>query len=209
MARLIDISVPVYPGMLIWPSDPPVAIERAADMAKGAHVNLTRFSFGVHTGSHLDAPLHFEADGASIDRLPLDVFMGPARVVRVTGDCVGLEDVDGLAGVQRVLFRTKNSDWWAAGDTSFHPDFAYLTAEAATRLADLGVRLVGLDYLSIDKPKGGGAAHHALLGRGVAALETINLAGVEPGDYELICLPLRLVGAEGSPVRAILRQDQP
>ena len=209
MARLIDISVPIYPGMLIWPSDPPVAVERAADMAQGAHVNLTKVSFGVHTGSHLDAPLHFEADGASIDDLPLDLFIGPARVVHVTADRIGPEHAAGLAGVERVLFRTRNSDWWAAGDTSFHPDFVYLTAEAGAALADLGVRLVGLDYLSIDKPKGGGAAHHALLGRGIAALETINLAGVEPGDYELICLPLRLVGAEGSPVRAILRQGEP
>jgi len=203
MPRLIDISLPLRPGMVVWPGDPGMVVERQADMAQGHPLNLTRLCLGSHTGTHLDAPLHFIADGASLDQVPLATLVGPARVVAVAGDSILPEHVAPLAGVERVLFRTRNSDRWAQA-TAFQEDYVYLSRPAAQRLVELGVQLVGIDYLSVDRCRGGGATHRTLLGAGVVALEGLDLSGVDPGDYQLICLPLRLLGVEGSPVRAVL-----
>jgi len=205
MGRLIDISLPVQTGMVTWPGDPGVEVERLLDMARGNAINLSRLACGCHTGTHVDAPLHFINGGASLDRIPLETLVGPCRVVRVADGSIQPEHLSGLEGVRRVLFRTDNSDHWGTGE-GFRPDFAYLSPEAAEALAGMEVALVGVDYLSVDKFKGGGAAHRALLGRGMVALEGLNLAGVEAGDYELICLPLRLIGVEGAPARALLRE---
>ena len=195
--EIIDISVPIREGMVTYPGDPVVHMERAASIADGDVVNLTRMDFGLHSGTHVDAPVHF-IDGASgIDRAPLDALVGPCEVAEVPD--LGRESV-ALApeGAERVLFKTPNSELWARDD--FADQFARLEGPAATLLVERRVRLVGVDYLSI----GDEAAHHALLVGGVVPVEGLDLRGVEPGEYELICLPIRVVGADGAPARAVL-----
>jgi arylformamidase len=201
MAELIDISVPIRPGMVTYPGDPPVSLERVASIAAGDGVNLSRLDFGVHTGTHVDAPVHFVDAGGGAEALPLDVLVGAARVVDLTAamrlDRDAFRDVE-LA--ERILLKTRNSELWAR-DT-FAADFLALDGSGASALIDGGVRLVGIDYLSI----GDEAAHRALLGAKVVAIEGLDLRGVEPGEYELICSPLKLVGSDGAPARVFLRR---
>jgi arylformamidase len=199
--EIIDVSVPVRPGMVTYPGDPAVTLERVASLDDGDVVNLSRLDFGVHTGTHVDAPVHF-IDGASgAESLPLDVLVGPARVVDLTAE--DHLDADAFAGLDlpsRVLLKTRNSELWAR-DT-FADDALALTEDGAHALLDAGVRLVGIDYLSI----GDEDAHRALLGAGVVAIEGLDLRDVEPGDYELFCAPLKLVGSDGAPARVLLRR---
>ncbi len=195
--EILDVSVPIREGMVTYPGDPVVRLERAASIADGSPVNLTRIDFGLHSGTHVDAPVHFidGADGA--DSLRLDVLVGPCEVVEVpdlTRDSVAKSP----EGIERVLFKTPNSELWASDE--FAADFALLDGDAARLLVERGVRLVGVDYLSV----GDEEAHLALLEAGVVPVEGLDLRGVEPGPYELVCLPLRVVGADGAPARAIL-----
>jgi arylformamidase len=199
MTEIIDISVPIRPGMVTYPGDPSVTLERVASIAEGDVVNLSRLDFGVHTGTHVDAPVHFIDGAAAAESLPLEVLIGPARVLDLTAaerlDRPAFEDVELH---ERVLLKTRNSELWER-DT-FADEFLALTEDAARRLIDGGVRLVGIDYLSI----GDEAAHEALLGAGVVAIEGLDLRLVEPGAYELICAPLKLVGSDGAPARVLL-----
>jgi arylformamidase len=173
-------------------------MERAASIAGGDVVNLTRIDFGLHSGTHVDAPNHF-LDGASgVDEVPLDALVGPCEVVEVP-DLSRESVARAPEGAERVLFKTPNSELWAQDE--FADEFARLDGEAASLLVERGVRLVGVDYLSV----GDEDAHHALLEAGVVPVEGLDLRGVEPGGYELICLPLRVVGADGAPARALLR----
>ena len=199
--EIIDVSVPVRPGMVTYPGDPTVTLERVASLANGDVVNLSRLDFGVHSGTHVDAPVHFIDDAPAAEALPLDVLIGPARVLDLTA-AVRLDAAafDGIQLVPRVLLKTRNSELWAR--ESFADDFLALTEDGARALIDGGVRLVGIDYLSI----GDEAAHQALLGAGVVPIEGLDLRDVEPGEYELICAPLKLVGSDGAPARAILRR---
>lgn len=207
MTRIIDISVPIHPDMVVWAGDPAVVLERVKSMADGAHDNVSRIDFGVHTGTHVDAPVHFLADGAGVDEVPLDALIGPALVVDATAvdrhlDADLLSDLAIPDGVQRVIFKTRNSELWASD--RFETDFLAITEDGARWLVDLGVRLVGMDYLSV-APRGRSVpTHRVLLEAGVAILEGADLRGVEPGEYELICAPLRIVGADGAPARALL-----
>ena len=199
--EIIDISVPVRPGMITYPGDPAVTLERVASLENGDVVNLSRLDFGVHSGTHVDAPVHFIAGAPAAETLPLDVLVGPARVLDLTA-AVRLDAAafDGVEVAQRILLKTRNSELWARD--SFADDFLALTEDGARALIERGVRLVGIDYLSIgDEP-----AHQALLGAGVVAVEGLDLREVEPGDYELICAPLKLVGSDGAPARALLRR---
>jgi arylformamidase len=201
--ELFDVSVPIRPGMVTYPSDPDVRFERVSSIESGDVVNLTRIDLGAHSGTHVDAPVHFLDEGAGIESLPLDALVGPARVVDATGihGDVGEEALQSLpAGVERVLFKTRNSELWS--QETFAEDFAKVSPAAARRLVELGVRLVGIDYLSIGDPE----AHRTLLGAGVVAIEGLDLRSVEPGDYELICAPLKLVGSDGAPARVLLRR---
>jgi len=208
LAELIDISVPIHPGMHVWPGDPPVRVDRVASLAEGDSCNLSRLDLCAHTGTHIDAPLHFVRGGASVDQLPLDAFVGPARVVDARDRAaIGAEDIEAIAvqSGERILFRTANSERWTL--PSFLTDFVALTDEAAELLASRGPRLVGIDYLSAQPFHADTAGvHDALLGAGIAVLEGLNLAGVEPGQYELICTPLLILGCEGAPARALLRR---
>ncbi len=193
--RIVDVSVPVRPGMIVYPGDPEVRLERVSSIEDGDGFNLSRLDLGVHSGTHVDAPLHFLADGAAVETLPLDVLVGP---------CVVVDGLDAAAvprGAERVLFKTQNGRLWERDE--FTEDFAELDGEAARALVAAGVRLVGIDYLSI----GDEEAHRILLGAGVIAVEGLDLREVEPGEYRLVCAPLKLEGAEGAPARVLLLRD--
>lgn len=197
--ELIDVTVPLRPGMVVFPGDPEVSLGRVSSIAGGAVANVSRLEAGVHTGTHVDAPLHFRDGAPAVESLPLEVLVGPAEVVDATGleREVG-EDFPFPSGVERLLLKTRNSELWAR--EAFAEDAVALSPGAARCLVELGVRLVGIDYLSV----GGEEVHRTLLDAGVVVLEGLDLRGVEPGAYRLLCLPLKLVGADGAPARAIL-----
>ena len=204
----IDISVPVRSGMAHWPGDPDVKLTRTLDMAKGDICNFTELSFGAHTGTHMDAPLHFVERGASIDQLPVHATVGRCRVVEIKAR-VAIEpkhlEPHKLRRGERVLFKTRNSrrSWKADG---FDKNFVSIAQDGAQYLADRGVLTVGIDYLSIGGwQRDGVETHQIMLGAGIWVIEGLNLAKVKPGRYELICLPLKLLGAEGAPARAVLQ----
>src|ERR687886_1539481 len=195
--EIYDVSVPIHEGMVTYPGDPAVHMERAAAIANGDVVNLTRMDFGLHSGTHVDAPVHF-IDGASgVERIELDALIGPCDVVEVP-DLSRESVARAPEGTERVLFKTPNSELWARDE--FAEEFARLDGAAAALLVERGVRLVGVDYLSV----GDEAAHHALLEAGVVPVEGLDLRGVEPGDYELVCAPLKLAGSDGAPARTLL-----
>lgn len=204
----IDISVPVRNGMVHWPGDPAFKIDRALDQAKGDTATVSHIDLGVHTGTHMDAPLHFIQGGATIDQIPFTAVVGPARVIPIA-DRVSIKPEElvphALLRGERVLFKTFNSEY--AWDTEqFVEDFVYISREAARYLAEIGIQTVGVDYLSVGGFHTDGAeTHQALLGAGIWIIEGLNLRNIEPATYDLVCLPLKLMGAEGAPARAILR----
>jgi arylformamidase len=204
----IDISVPLYTGMVHWPDNPPVRIERVLDMDAGDGANVSVLSLGAHTGTHMDAPIHFLPQGAGIDALPLSTTLGPARVIEITDEeSIKRQELErhAIQRGERILFKTGNSARCWQSD-AFVEDFVYITAEAARYLADVGVRTVGVDYLSVGGfAQDGEATHRALLSAEVCIIEGLNLSQVKPGSYELVCLPLRIRGADGAPARAVLR----
>jgi arylformamidase len=204
-----DISVTVYGGMVKWPDNPPVILERALNMDKGDAANVSKLSAGVHTATHVDAPIHFVPGGKGVDALDLQQLIGPALVLRLDDSVAEitaqvLETVDIPPGTTRVLFHTRNSAYWAQGDSTFHPDFVAVRADAATWLVEHGLRVVGVDYLSVAPTDAGAPTHQILLEAGVIPIEGLNLTGVEPGIYQLICLPVKLRDCDGAPARAIL-----
>jgi len=209
---IYDISVPIREKMPTWPGDPKVKIGLLMSMTKGDPVNVTSLAMGAHTGTHFDAPFHFIPGGKTVDQLDPELLVGTCRVFEIpTEDEIDVTHVRGLPlkGVARVLFKTVNSKLWATRD-EFYEDFVYLTPMAAKFLVGIGVKLVGVDYLSVESYHAQGApAHQALLGAGVIILEGLNLAEVPPGDYELIALPLKIAGADGAPARALLRSFGP
>jgi arylformamidase len=207
MARLIDVTVPLSNELPTFPGDPIVTVEAAARIRDGAPCNLTRLSLGTHAGTHVDAPFHFEPDGATVDRLPLEALIGRARVVDVGArsaiDAAFLAGED-LRKAERVLLKTRTSGRLASGP--FPTDFAYLTPDGAKALVDARVRLVGIDTPSVERfGDSDFAAHHTLLQAGVVIVESLDLSHVTPGEYDLICLPLLVAGADGAPARVVLR----
>lgn len=202
------MTVALHPGLVTWPGDPEVELSRPVDMAKGDECNVSRLAMGLHSGTHMDAPEHFIAGGATIDTMPLEATVGPARVVEIRDPvAIGPEELAraGLQRGERVLFKTKSSsrDWARA---PFDEGFVHISAAGAQALVDAGVRTVGIDYLSVGAFEGDGVrTHQILLGAGVWVIEGLDLSKVEPGAYELICLPLKVLGAEGAPARAIVR----
>jgi arylformamidase len=205
----IDISVPVRNGMVHWPGDPDFHIERATDQEKGDVATVSRIALGVHTGTHMDAPLHFIRHARSIDTMPLDATIGPARVIPIRDSkSIKREELveQGIAAGERILFKTANSDHSWDSDR-FDENFVFISQDAARYLAECRVLTVGVDYLSVGGFREDGLeTHAALLGAGIWIIEGLNLRGVEPGEYELLCLPLKLIGAEGSPARAVIRR---
>ena len=206
---IYDISIPLRSGGVVYPGNPVIAITAQQAISQGAGANVSRIDFGSHSGTHVDAPKHFFDDGAGVDTLPLDVLMGPARLLAFGDDVMSVTAAHlrahDLSGVSRVLLRTRNSAWLAAEDAEFHRDYTFLAPDGAEYLVSLGVRLVGVDYLSVEQfHSGHHRTHRTLLGAGVVIVEGLVLGKPEPGEYELRCLPLRLAGLDGAPARAVL-----
>jgi arylformamidase len=199
----LDVTLPIRTGMVHWPDNLGVTVGHTLSMAAGAAANVTELHLSAHTGTHVDAPRHFIADGADVAALDLSTVMGPAVVVAIQDPhSIGLPELAALplAAGDRVLFKTLNSaaDWSMA---PFNPDFVRLAAPAARHLREIGVVCVGVDYLSV----GPADTHLVLLGAGITVIEGLALQHVEPGRYELLCLPLPIVGADGAPARVLLR----
>ena len=210
--KLHDVSVLISKDLPVWPGDPGISITLASSLNQGDDANVTRLSMGVHTGTHIDAPFHFEAEGMTIDQLQIDTLIGPCQVFElpeIKGG-IGPDDLQRLdfKGTTRVLFKTRNSIWWETGERKFQKEFVYITEEGAKLLIAHGVKLVGIDYLSVEKfGSSAYATHHLLLRNQVVIVEGLNLSGIDAGEYELIALPLRLKGSDGSPARVILREQ--
>jgi arylformamidase len=202
--KIFDISVPIRDGMLHYAGNPPVHVTRVESISAGDPTNVSELDLGAHSATHVDAPVHFLAGGAGTESLPLEILIGPAEVVDATvaTSALDLATVRTLElpprGSERILFKTRNSQLWSRND--FTRDFVRLDGEAAALLLERGVKLLGIDYLSI----GDAEAHRTLLSAGVVCIEGLDLREIEPGSYELICLPLKLVGLDGAPARAVL-----
>lgn len=209
-APWLDISVPLRTGMVHWPDNPPIQIERIREMERGDACNVSTLSMGSHTGTHLDAPLHFLRAGKGLEKMPFSITLGPARVIHIQNrEAIAPEELrpHRIHRGERILFKTRNSSrCWKTDE--FVEDFVYLSTEASRFLADRGVRMIGIDYLSVGgyRAKNGIAVHRTLLEAGIWILEGLDLSQVKPGIYELVCLPLRVLRSDGAPARAILRR---
>lgn len=203
----IDVSVPLRTGMVHWPGDIPVKIERTRDMASGDRITQSKLSMGVHTGTHMDAPVHFIRGEAGMDAMPLDTTNGKARIIPIR-DPVSIQAEElGHHDIQtgeRILFKTLNSPRCWERD-HFFEDYVFLSREGARFLAERRIRAVGVDYLSVASMEDGVATHVTLLSAGIWIIEGLNLTNVPPGPCELACLPLKLSGADGAPARAMVK----
>lgn len=206
--KIHDVTVPISKDLVVYPGDPPIKIERKTTIGKnGARSNVSRYSFGSHTGTHIDPPFHFIESGITVDKLPLELLMGRARVVEVSHPVIdesALAEFDFTADV-RLLFKTRNSYLW--NERKFIEDFVYITPGAARVLVDNGIKLVGIDYLSVEKfgaeePE----THLILLEANTVIIEGLDLREIEPGDYDLVCLPLKVRDGDGAPARVILKE---
>jgi len=207
--KIYDISVTISPNLPVWPGDPAVDLHQTDFMDKGAPCNLTFLALNVHAGTHVDAPHHFMNDGRTVENLPLDALAGPAFVLHLP-DSVNivtaaiLETSDIPPGAERLLFRTRNSAIWQRGEQVFQKGFVAIAPDAAEWVVRRGVKLVGIDYLSVAAFGDPLPTHETLLKAGVVAVEGLDLSRVPQGRYQLYCLPLKLRGADGAPARAIL-----
>jgi arylformamidase len=206
--KIYDVTVPLSKESVVYPGDPHVKINRRTKVNEDeSKYNLSRYSFSSHAGTHVDPPFHIIEGGITVDKLPLELLMGRARVVEVTAPVINeavLEEFDFTVDA-RVLFKTRNSYLWS--NKTFVKDYVYITAGAARSLVKDGIKLVGIDYLSVDKFEGEPDTHMALLSAGTIIVEGLDLREVEPGDYELICLPLKVKDGDGAPARVVLRQN--
>jgi arylformamidase len=206
--RTYDITLTITPEMIVWPGDPPVNMKRTSSIASGDSSNVTQITMSCHAGTHVDAPDHFLNNGKTVESLSLDLLMGRVYVLHLPDvnliTASVLMDADIPPRTRRLLFKTRNSDYWANGNKEFQTDFVGLSVDAAELLVDRNVRLVGVDYLSVAPFKMGKPVHTILLDAGVVVIEGLDLSKVSQGRYTLHCLPLKLGGAEGAPTRAIL-----
>ncbi|GAC1410796.1 MAG: cyclase family protein [Gemmatimonadaceae bacterium] len=207
MSRIYDISVPIRSGGLVYPGNPEIDIVLEQAVAKGASANVSTIRFGSHTGTHVDAARHFFDDGQPVDKIPIERLIGPALLVSFNENIrsVGAAELrqHDLKGQKRILLRTRNSTLLAA--KVFVKDYTYLAPDGAQYLVDQGVELVGIDYLSIEQfHSGHHRTHRTLLGHSVVIVEGLDLSAPPPGEYQFICLPLRIEGCDGAPARAVL-----
>jgi arylformamidase len=202
-----DISLSINNQMVVWPGDPSVEITTVHHLDRGDNATVSGLRMGAHTGTHVDAPAHFIKAGVGVDALDLETLVGPCLVVAVQGRAItsGVLEAAGIPeGTRRVLFATGNGDLWRSGASAFSETFVAVTLDGARWLVDHGVRLVGVDYLSVAPWGQSGPVHRCLLGAGVVVVEGLNLSAILPGPYHLVCLPLKIAGADGAPARAIL-----
>lgn len=209
--KIYDVTVPISGKTPVYEGDPSVDIKLKLSIAAGDNANVSQVCMGVHTGTHVDAPNHFIEGTKKIIDLDLETLVGKCRVVEMAEDVMAInpQHVEDLSGVERVLFKTRNSEFWTSFDQGFRKDFTYVTPEAAKILVEKNVRLVGIDYLSVEafdaeSPE----THITLLKNEVIILEGLDLREVSAGEYELICLPLKIAGGagDGSPARTVLRE---
>jgi arylformamidase len=208
--RTYDISLTLHPDLPVWPGDPHIKFIRRSKMEDGDQVNVTQLEIGAHVGTHVDAPFHFlGGDSHTVERLPLSLLTGRAYVLHLPDDvdqitAQVLKNVNIPPRTRRILFRTRNSQYWATGNNEFQKDFVAVSPDGARFLVEHGVRLVGIDYLSIAPFDDGETTHRVLLENGVVVVEGLNLSEVAQGRYTLYCLPIKLEGSDGAPARAIL-----
>ena len=207
MSRIYDISVPIRSGGLVYPGNPEIDISLQQAVAKGASANVSAIRFGSHTGTHVDAARHFFDDGQSVDKIPLERLIGPALLVSFGDEVLSVGATElrehAVEGHKRILIRTRNSALLSRKE--FAKDYTYLAPDGAQYLVDLGVELVGVDYLSIEQfHSGHHRTHRTLLERSVVIVEGLDLSAPPPGEYQFICLPLRIEGCDGAPARAVL-----
>jgi arylformamidase len=207
-ATLDPATTPVYEG------DAPMKFDFLKDMRKGDGFTLSAYSLGAHSGTHIDAPMHFVRDGAPIDKVPLEPLIGPVRVIDIPDSVQSINGAElnrhAWRGAPRVIFRTRSSRRGWMHSSTFHRDFAYIAPDAAQLLANAGVQLVGIDYISAEQfAAPAPMTHRILLGKGIPIVEGLALEGVSPGDYDLIVLPMKVGGHEGAPARAVLRKRTP
>jgi len=207
--KLIDVSVPIDATLPTYPHNTPFSIEAVRRRANGDRSNVSTLHMSAHTGTHVDAPVHFVDGGSGVEALPLEILCGRARVIEVTSrKAITADDLERLDLSEdiRLLIKTHNSRLW--GDPVFHSDYIGIDESAAKFLVHHGVKLVGVDYLSVE-PYGtpGAPTHHLLLGAGTIVIEGLNLRDVDPGVYEMYCLPLAIVGCDGAPARVVLRRS--
>jgi len=207
MAIIYDISVPIVNDGLVYPGNPPISITPQQELSKGASANVSMLSFGSHTGTHVDAPKHFFDDGLPIDAVPLDTLMGPAVLICVEDSVMAVGEKElrlhELKSHTRILIKTRNSSF--IREREFKKDYTYLAPDGAAYLASLGIKLVGVDYLSIEQfHSGHHKTHRTLLEKGIVIVEGLDLSAPPMGPYELRVLPLRLAGLDGAPARAVL-----
>ena len=213
MTRLIDVSLEIGPDFLVWPGNPGVQITPTSRISRGDSSNVSEIRLGSHTGTHIDPPFHFLDDGITAEDLPLEVLMGKTTVVDLRGipGSIGPDELEGssLSGeTTRLLLRTHNSALWAADPPSFPDEYVSLTPDGARWVVDNGIRLIGIDFLSIEaRGAPGHPTHRTLLDAGVVILEGLDLSAVEPGEYTLVCFPLKIAGGDGAPTRAVLLED--
>lgn len=209
--KIHDISVTISENIPVYRGDPGVEISTFKAIAQGDTANASQISMGLHTGTHVDAPNHFIDGTKRVHELDPQKLIGPCRVIDIDKEVVAVEPehVGDLAGVERILLKTRNSEFWSTPEDGFRSDFTYITPATAQMLAEGGVVLVGIDYLSIEKSGSPGRpVHVTLLQNEIVILEGVDLRAIEPGDYELICAPLKYDGAtgDGSPARTFLRE---
>jgi arylformamidase len=209
--KIFDISLTISPDLPVWPGDPPIELEQIESMDEGAHANVSRLNAGVHVGTHVDAPHHFLNDGRTIEQLSLDVLTGPCYVAKLpdTVEAITAEALDGMSlpsDATRILFRTRNSKVWSGSRPEFREDFVAVMEDGAEWLVERGVQLVGVDYLSVAPYSDSVPTHTILLQAGIVVVEGLDLSAVPGGFYDLYCLPLKLLGSDGAPARAILIQ---
>jgi arylformamidase len=209
VGQIIDVSLPVHEGLLTWPGDPSISVEATSRIARGDSANVSLLRLGTHTGTHVDPPVHFIDGAEPIDRVPLEALVGLAEVADLTSaDSIGPSELDALSlpsSTQRLLCKTRNSELWAREGVSFPNDYVAITPDGARWLLDRGIRLVGVDFLSVEKDGPPDfPVHRSLLGGGTLIVEGLDLSPVRPGRYELVCLPLRILDGDGGPARAVL-----
>ncbi|MBW8010109.1 MAG: cyclase family protein [Chloroflexi bacterium] len=206
--RTYDITLTISPNIVVWPEDPPVNLERVSKMEDGAIANVSRIAMSVHTGTHIDAPFHFIEGGETVENISLRLLTGRAYVLHLPDvDLITteiLENANIPPRTRRVLFRTRNSEQWKKANNKFNKEYVSLSADGAEYLINRGVKLVGVDYLSVAPFNDVVPTHQALLEAGVVIVEGLNLSAVSQGRYTLYCLPLKLANSDGAPARAIL-----
>ncbi len=207
--RIFDITIPLCAQTPVWQGDKKVSIQRTTTIAPGEEYNVSEVEMGVHAGTHIDAPFHVLADGRTVDQIPLERLLGKAQVIQIADEvaCITREILDNSlleSGIQRILFKTRNSRRWDENPFIFRSDFVGLDADAAQFLVERGIFLTGIDGFTISNTDEILPTHRILLESGVVILENLDLRDVPAGVYDLYCLPLKLIGTDGAPVRAIL-----